>query len=88
MHARIHALAHTRIFTRLFINAGLSELRAHESGRIGTRALVYYFATTFIASVIGIACVLTIQPGIINKIVTKREGLAATRMDTLFDFFR
>lgn len=44
--------------------AGLSQLDARASGRMGSRALFYYFTTTMIAVVIGIVCVLSIQPGV------------------------
>lgn len=43
--------------------AGLSQLDAKSSGRMGTRALVYYFTTTVIASIIGIVLVVAIHPG-------------------------
>ena len=43
---------------------GLSQLDARASGRMGSRALLYYFTTTMIAVVIGIVCVLSIKPGV------------------------
>jgi len=46
------------------IDAGLSQLDARASGRMGSRALLYYFTTTMIAVVIGIICVLSIKPGV------------------------
>lgn len=42
---------------------GLTGLDAKESGKLGMRALLYYFSTTFIAVIIGIIMVLSIHPG-------------------------
>jgi solute carrier family 1 (high affinity glutamate transporter) protein 2 len=47
----------------LFLSSGLAQLDAKASGRMGTRALVYYFATTMFAAIVGIVCVLAIHPG-------------------------
>ena len=46
---------------------GLSQLDAKASGRMGSRALLYYFTTTMIAVVIGIVCVLSIKPGVYSE---------------------
>ncbi|KAI0209105.1 Excitatory amino acid transporter 2 [Lamellibrachia satsuma] len=43
--------------------AGLSQLDPRASGRMGTRALIYYFSTTILAAIVGIICVLSIHPG-------------------------
>ncbi|XP_030055318.1 excitatory amino acid transporter 2 [Microcaecilia unicolor] len=42
---------------------GLSGLDAKASGRLGTRAMVYYMTTTIIAAVLGVILVLAIHPG-------------------------
>ncbi|XP_069077938.1 excitatory amino acid transporter 2 isoform X2 [Pleurodeles waltl] len=42
---------------------GLSGLDAKASGRLGTRAMVYYMATTIIAAILGVILVLVIHPG-------------------------
>ncbi|XP_067674565.1 excitatory amino acid transporter-like [Haliotis asinina] len=42
---------------------GLASLDAKSSGRMGLRAIVYYFTTTFIAIIIGIILVVSIHPG-------------------------
>nr|XP_033784571.1 excitatory amino acid transporter 2 [Geotrypetes seraphini] len=42
---------------------GLSGLDAKASGRLGTRAMVYYMATTIIAAILGVILVLAIHPG-------------------------
>ncbi|CAG2103755.1 unnamed protein product, partial [Medioppia subpectinata] len=43
--------------------AGLAQLDAASSGRMGSRALAYYFGTTMLAAVLGIVLVLAIHPG-------------------------
>ncbi|XP_067850413.1 excitatory amino acid transporter 2-like [Heptranchias perlo] len=42
---------------------GLSGLDAKASGRLGTRAMIYYMSTTIIAAVLGVILVLAIHPG-------------------------
>lgn len=42
---------------------GLAGLDAKSSGRLGTRAMVYYMSTTVIAAVLGVVLVLLIHPG-------------------------
>ncbi|KAG9337006.1 hypothetical protein JZ751_029923 [Albula glossodonta] len=42
---------------------GLAGLDAKSSGRLGTRAMVYYMSTTVIAAVLGVILVLAIHPG-------------------------
>ncbi|KAF4093128.1 hypothetical protein AMELA_G00029360 [Ameiurus melas] len=42
---------------------GLAGLDARSSGRMGTRAMVYYMSTTIIAAVLGVILVLGIHPG-------------------------
>jgi solute carrier family 1 (high affinity glutamate transporter) protein 2 len=43
--------------------AGLAQLDAASSGRMGSRAIAYYFGTTMLAAVLGIVLVLVIHPG-------------------------
>lgn len=42
---------------------GLAGLDARSSGRMGSRAMVYYMSTTVIAAVLGVILVLGIHPG-------------------------
>ncbi|XP_064192882.1 excitatory amino acid transporter 2-like [Anguilla rostrata] len=42
---------------------GLAGLDAKSSGRLGTRAMVYYMSTTIVAAVLGVILVLAIHPG-------------------------
>ncbi|KAK3917625.1 Excitatory amino acid transporter 2 [Frankliniella fusca] len=43
--------------------AGMAQLDARCSGRMGFRALVYYMVTTVLAAIVGIVVVLVIHPG-------------------------
>ena len=67
-------------------DVGLSQLDARASGRMGSRALLYYFTTTMIAVVIGIACVLTIRPGDYS-VKDDREREAEKRVVKTIDAF-
>uniref|UniRef100_A0A8C3YV36 Amino acid transporter n=1 Tax=Catagonus wagneri TaxID=51154 RepID=A0A8C3YV36_9CETA len=51
---------------------GLSGLDAKASGRLGTRAIVYYMSTTIIAAVLGVILVLALHPG--NPKLKKQLG--------------
>ncbi|XP_043562200.1 excitatory amino acid transporter 2-like isoform X1 [Chiloscyllium plagiosum] len=51
---------------------GLSGLDAKASGRLGTRAMVYYMTTTIIAAILGVILVLAIHPG--NPALRKQLG--------------
>ncbi|KAM6966680.1 solute carrier family 1 member 9 isoform 2-T3 [Tautogolabrus adspersus] len=42
---------------------GLAGLDARSSGRMGSRAMVYYMSTTIIAAILGVILVLSIHPG-------------------------
>lgn len=65
--------------------AGLAQLDAKSSGRMGTRAIVYYFGTTLLAAVLGIVLVLIIHPGNpkIKQEAMKAVEAADTRVSTL-----
>lgn len=43
--------------------SGLAGLDARSSGRMGSRAMVYYMSTTIIAAILGVILVLGIHPG-------------------------
>ena len=43
--------------------AGLAQLDAKSSGKMGSRAIFYYFATTILAAILGIILVTLIHPG-------------------------
>ena len=42
---------------------GLTQLDPKESGYIGTRTVVYFFCTSVMAVIVGVICVLVINPG-------------------------
>nr|XP_020470859.1 excitatory amino acid transporter 2 isoform X2 [Monopterus albus] len=70
---------------------GLAGLDAKSSGRLGTRAMVYYMTTTVIAAVLGVILVLVIHPG--NPKL--KEGLGegeknddVSSLDAFFDLIR
>lgn len=44
--------------------SSLAALDSAMSGRLGIRAVIYYFTTTVIAVILGMALVLSIQPGV------------------------
>ncbi|XP_075415025.1 excitatory amino acid transporter 3 [Tenrec ecaudatus] len=47
---------------------GVAALDSSVSGKIGLRAVVYYFSTTLIAVILGIVLVVTIKPGVTQKV--------------------
>lgn len=53
----------TRSLSSSVCLAGLAGLDARSSGRMGSRAMVYYMSTTVIAAVLGVILVLGIHPG-------------------------
>ncbi|XP_058858073.1 excitatory amino acid transporter 2-like isoform X3 [Acipenser ruthenus] len=70
---------------------GLAGLDAKASGRLGTRAMVYYMSTTIIAAVLGVILVLIIHPG--NPKLKERLGEGSkndevSSLDAFFDLIR
>ncbi|KAK6472719.1 excitatory amino acid transporter 2-like isoform X1 [Huso huso] len=70
---------------------GLAGLDAKASGRLGTRAMVYYMSTTVIAAVLGVILVLIIHPG--NPKLKERLGEGSkndevSSLDAFFDLIR
>ncbi|XP_048828078.1 excitatory amino acid transporter 2-like [Brienomyrus brachyistius] len=70
---------------------GLAGLDAKSSGRLGTRAMVYYMSTTIIAAVLGVILVLIIHPG--NPKLRARLGEGdkndeVSSLDAFFDLIR
>ncbi|XP_053214876.1 excitatory amino acid transporter-like isoform X2 [Panonychus citri] len=71
--------------------AGLAQLDAKSSGKMGTRAIIYYLATTIFAAILGIILVLIIHPG--DPIIKKELGTAGTprkvsTIDAFLDLIR
>uniref|UniRef100_A0A3P9C4B1 Amino acid transporter n=1 Tax=Maylandia zebra TaxID=106582 RepID=A0A3P9C4B1_9CICH len=70
---------------------GVAALDSEVSGKIGLRAVVYYFSTTIIAVVLGIILVMTIKPGVSQTAEhIDRAGTPpnVTTVDTLLDLLR
>lgn len=71
--------------------AAVGSLDARLSGRIGLRAVVYYFSTTFLAIVLGIVLVTSMQPGATDTDTAASKASKArlvTTADTLMDLVR
>ncbi|KAM9717653.1 excitatory amino acid transporter 3 [Menidia menidia] len=70
---------------------GVAALDSEVSGKIGLRAVIYYFSTTIIAVVLGIILVMTIKPGVSQEAEhIDRTGTTpnVTTVDTLLDLIR
>uniref|UniRef100_A0A3B4AG84 Amino acid transporter n=1 Tax=Periophthalmus magnuspinnatus TaxID=409849 RepID=A0A3B4AG84_9GOBI len=70
---------------------GLAGLDAKSSGRLGTRAMVYYMTTTVIAAVLGVVLVLLIHPGNPKLRANLGQGKKnddVSSLDALFDLIR
>lgn len=64
---------------------------AKSSGRLGTRAMVYYMTTTVIAAVLGVILVLLIHPGNPKLKANLGQGKKnddVSSVDALFDLIR
>lgn len=72
--------------------AGMAQLDAKSSGRIGFRALTYYSVTTVLAAIVGIAMVLIIHPGdpkIKSTVMApKAEDTKVSTLDAILDIIR
>lgn len=71
--------------------SGLSMLDPKSSGKMGSRALVYYFATTIFAAIVGIVMVTAIHPGdpsIKREVGTGTEDKKVSTLDAFLDLVR
>lgn len=74
--------------------AGLAQLDAKKSGKMGSRALAYYFGTTMLAAVVGIVMVVSIHPGdpSIKQTIQggglSHAGKTVSTVDALLDLIR
>lgn len=80
-----------RVVKTRFPNQGLAGLDAKSSGRLGSRAMIYYMTTTVIAAVLGVILVLLIHPG--NPKLKENLGEGAendevSSLDAFFDLIR
>ncbi|XP_040265418.1 excitatory amino acid transporter 2 [Bufo bufo] len=70
---------------------GLAGLDAKSSGRLGTRAMVYYMSTTIIAAVLGVILVLAIHPGdpkLKKQLGKGQENDEVSSLDAFLDLIR
>ncbi|EHB04340.1 Excitatory amino acid transporter 3, partial [Heterocephalus glaber] len=70
---------------------GVAALDSNVSGKIGLRAVVYYFCTTIIAVILGIVLVVTIKPGVAQKVSEiDRTGSTpeVSTVDAMLDLIR
>lgn len=70
---------------------GLAGLDAKSSGRLGTRAMVYYMSTTVIAAVLGVVLVLMIHPGnpkLRANLGQGKKNDEVSSLDAFFDLIR
>ncbi|XP_068598005.1 excitatory amino acid transporter 2a [Brachionichthys hirsutus] len=70
---------------------GLAGLDAKSSGRLGTRAMVYYMSTTVIAAFLGVVLVLLIHPGnpkLRANLGQGKKNDEVSSMDAVFDLIR
>ncbi|XP_008839902.1 excitatory amino acid transporter 3 [Nannospalax galili] len=70
---------------------GVAALDSNVSGKIGLRAVVYYFCTTIIAVILGIVLVVSIKPGVTQKVTEiSRTGNTpeVSTVDAMLDLIR
>ncbi|KAM9675465.1 excitatory amino acid transporter 3 isoform 2-T2 [Dama dama] len=70
---------------------GVATLDSNVSGKIGLRAVVYYFCTTLIAVVLGIVLVVSIKPGVtqkVNEIDRTGNTPEVSTVDAMLDLIR
>ncbi|XP_078139007.1 excitatory amino acid transporter 2-like isoform X2 [Centroberyx gerrardi] len=70
---------------------GLAGLDAKSSGRLGTRAMVYYMTTTVIAAILGVILVLVIHPGnpkLKENLGEGEKNDEVSSLDAFFDLIR
>ncbi|XP_023342798.1 putative sodium-dependent excitatory amino acid transporter glt-4 [Eurytemora carolleeae] len=67
--------------------SAIGQLDLRVSGKIGSRAVLYYLTTTFIAVSLGVVLTITIRPGIggNEEQVKSATGRNSTTVDTLLD---
>lgn len=71
--------------------AGLAGLDAKSSGRMGTRAMVYYISTTVLAAILGVILVLSIHPGnpkLKKSATTRTKNEEVSSLDAFLDLIR
>ncbi|XP_055469983.1 excitatory amino acid transporter 3 isoform X2 [Psammomys obesus] len=70
---------------------GVAALDSNVSGKIGLRAVVYYLCTTIIAVILGIVLVVSIKPGVtqkVNEINRMGKTPEVSTVDAMLDLIR
>ncbi|XP_021489923.1 excitatory amino acid transporter 3 isoform X2 [Meriones unguiculatus] len=70
---------------------GVAALDSNVSGKIGLRAVVYYLCTTIIAVILGIVLVVSIKPGVtqkVNEINRTGKTPEVSTVDAMLDLIR
>ncbi|XP_044137609.1 excitatory amino acid transporter 2-like [Bufo gargarizans] len=71
--------------------SGLAGLDAKSSGRMGTRAMVYYMSTTILAALLGVILVLSIHPGnpkLKKQVSISTKNQEVSSIDAFLDLIR
>lgn len=66
----------------------LAALDANATGRVGRRALLYYFSTTILAVILGIVLVVSIRPGKGQSSEAEKEVADYRTLDAFLDLIR
>jgi hypothetical protein len=82
---------HHILILHFHATVGMAQLDARSSGKMGSRALLYYITTTILAAIVGIFMVLVIHPGD-PSIKTRVEGgstdTKVSTLDAILDIIR
>lgn len=79
------------MWARVVFLLGLAQLDPKSSGKMGARALTYYFGTTIMAAIVGIVLVIIIHPGdpsIKEEVGTGTEEKKVSTLDAFLDLIR
>lgn len=79
------------LLTLTKLKKGMAQLDAKSSGRMGSRALLYYLGTTILAAIVGIIMVVAIHPGDVSikqDVIVEASTLPVSTMDALLDIAR
>ena len=68
--------------------AGLASLDAGASGKMGRRAILYYFSTTILAVILGLVLVVVIHPGKTKEGLSSQQQQHVNTLDAFLDLIR
>ena len=73
---------------------GIASLGAHKASNVASKAFIYYFSTTFLAVILGLALVILIKPGErlkahnIKETIDPLNNRKVSSVDTMLDLIR